>query len=241
MAQLHPTAGQTKCSCQNVYFRVYVKVNVTCTLHKCVCGGRLTLNYLDILWGDSRWNISLWNASISFRSTHGEFSGYLAGFLMVICLDILSGVTFWILYTFFGRLTVSSVILLDILRWIISIFWGHRTIKYVDILSDDTRWIMWIFCRTPHVELSRYCVWRPTVNTLDILRMSDSKLHLHFSKVSLWIISTFCRKLAVDFLVVACEVSRWLCLIIFECLTVNYLNFLSSVSHWISPIFCRQY
>ena len=128
------------CSWQNVYFRVYVKVKSTCTLHKCMCGGRITLNHLDILYGDSWWNISIF-CGVS----HFELPRYFFVRLVVNFLDILSDFSQWFASTFcreshgeyyriFGGAPHSQL----------CYFVGYFTVNFLDIFS------------LVYAELSRY-------------------------------------------------------------------------------------
>jgi hypothetical protein len=105
----------------------------------CYVVGNLTVNFLDILWF----------SSIFWRESHGEFYWHFLGRLTVNFL-----LCCWKSYGEFSRYFFPCP------RWIISIFWGNLTIKYVDILSTHRVELSRYFCLTPHWEYSRYFAGR---------------------------------------------------------------------------------
>ena len=134
--------------------------------------GRLTVNYLRVFLGDSRWIISMF----FFWATHGELSPCFVGRLTANYLHVLLCDSQWIISMFcwathgelspcfVGRLTVNYL----------HVFWatdgelspcfvGRPKVKYLYVLLGDSRWIISIFCWATHGELFPCFVGRLTV------------------------------------------------------------------------------
>jgi hypothetical protein len=156
---------------------------------------RLTVYYLDILSGVSRWIIS---------TIHRAPRGELSRFLSRVSLYIFS--TY--IYIFGVSRSVISIFCRTSYRQLSRYFVGRLTVKFLDILSGDSRsiistlfsgvsrWISSILSWTTNRQLSRYFVWCLT-----------------------WINSTFSRASQGNY-------SRHYV----RCLTANYLDILSGVS-----------
>ena len=129
--------------------------------------GRLTVKCVDILWGVSKWNISMF-----CWSTRNVFSWCLFERLVVNDHDISSGPSLWKFFIIVETLVVDYLkIMSGISRWILSkvffrvscgklsrYFFGYPKANFLEILSDVSLWIFFIFCRLPYVDLCRCTV-----------------------------------------------------------------------------------